>query len=292
MPAVYRIPDCVTRQKVQNMKRISGFLKSKATKALIILATSAFFGKAFSLSLTEKCATDSKERYPSILEVIKDANQNAAISWRMNSRSPQLGSEVEIVRCLPPGKFVSIGTALVQRLNGTVVEGSAKSLMRTGSGAAVETGGKISNFEIESGNSALGLMVGDFVVEKTSLVQKLSVLTPKIVLDSKDLFEKNSKNFELTFNGKEKLRKNLEQFQSSEGVLLVESRVNLTGDRQVHQFNSNQQAYEVAQFLRAEIGGRIQVEWIGFGSNELTDGFVDSIKNGDENITLRMVSAE
>jgi hypothetical protein len=274
------------------MNSFNGFFASMLAQTIIILASSAFFGKGFALSLAEKCATDSRARYPSILEVAKDVNQNASVSWRMSSRSPQLGAEVEIVRCLPPGKFVSIGTALVERLNGTVVEGRAKNLQQTRLSQKLELGGRISVFEIESGNSALGIMVGDFVVEKAPLVQKLSVVTPKIVLDSKDLFKKNSKNFELTLNGKEKLRKNLGQFESSYGVLLVESRVNQTGDRQVHQFNSNQQAYEVAQFLRAETGGRIQIEWIGFGSNELTDGFVDSIKNGDENITLRMVSVE
>jgi len=199
----------------------------------------------------------------------------------------QTGSEFDIVRCLPPGRWVAVGRGTVGAHNGELVEGQ---LSVAGDAISVNRG--ITDSVVSSGNLYPTPMVGDWVVvRKTEITQKPAVM-PRVELAAADLFLSNGQNstVELTGAGQNKLRSILKgQFADARGRLLIEVHARRSGSRTLLRQLTTQRAKSIERFLRYEFElDPSQVVSMGVGSDSYVPGFVDANAQTDV-VVLKMI---
>jgi hypothetical protein len=239
-------------------------------------------------SLSSKCQKDASLKYPTVNSVEKFEGNQKIIHWELSELSPQTGSEVEIVRCLPPGKYITVSRATVVRFNGNAVEAIEQESQHN-----TETGLEITPKMISQANLSPAVMVGDIVLEVQTQLSKSLQISPKVHLNMNDLFLGSSfissGSPKLSEKGKQILDSGLAKFKGKFGVLMVEARMNVLGERKIIQTLSEQRAYEVVQYLRSQDANLIdKIEWVAYGSNEVAPGFYDIKDHGNEYITLRL----
>lgn len=201
-----------------------------------------------------------------------------------------VGAEVRIVRCLPPGRFVSLAQGTVQRINGRQVEAYVKS-------AEVDPLlWKFPEGELAAqANLFPKPMVGDFVVPLLQNVSRRLRITPKLTYPLEEIFE-NEKDFNNSYNisseGELLLKQALTHFEKIRGRLAVEVFLNQEGDREALRLQSLIRAQAVASHLRRVAHLKEdQVIPIGIGSDGLESGlqtveFGDRVESG---VTLKIL---
>jgi hypothetical protein len=199
----------------------------------------------------------------------------------------QTGAEFDVVRCLPPGRWVAVGRGTVDAHNGELVEGQ---LSVAGESVTVNRG--VADSVVSAGNLFPNPMVGDWiVVRKTEITQKPN-LTPRVELAAADLFLSTGQNSgaELTGAGQNKLRSVLRtQFADARGRLLIEVHARRSGSRTLLRQMTTQRAKSIERFLRYEFElDQSQVVSMGLGSDTYVPGFVDAASESDI-VVLKMI---
>lgn len=201
----------------------------------------------------------------------------------------QTGSEFDVLRCLPPGRWVALGQGEVLNRNGATVEGL---LTAAGSAKSVDRG--VSDELVASGNLHPTPMVGDMVVVRRKEIRQVKKIMPRVTIPVSQLFagaDSDGARLELTSSGQESLRHLLnEKFAEAHGKLLIEVHAQRTGSRQQLRAETAQRAESIERFLRYEFGiAKDQLVSVGHGSDGYVPGFVPAGKESDF-VVLRMFS--
>jgi hypothetical protein len=199
----------------------------------------------------------------------------------------QTGSEFDVLRCLPPGRWIALGQGEVLARNGALVEGS---LTLAGSAKSVDRG--VSEELVSAGNLYPMPMVGDVVVVRRKEIQQAKKILPRVTIPVSQLFagsDKDGAQLELTSSGQESLRQLLsEKFSDARGKLLIEVHAQRTGSRQQLRTETSMRAESIERFLRYEFGiAKDQLVSVGHGSDGFVPGFVAAGKESDF-VVLRM----
>lgn len=250
----------------------------------------------------QSCSRDAYAALPSepvaLTRIERDAQGTYHVMWPLYAgpevkdlpplaKKLQTGAEFDVVRCLPPGRWVAVGHGTVDAHNGALVEGQ---LSAAGESVAVNRG--IADSVVSSGNLFPTPMVGDYVVvRKTEISQKPNI-TPRVELTAAELFLSNGRNsgVELTGAGQNKLRSVLtNQFASARGRLLIEVHARRSGSRALLRQMTTQRAKSIERFLRYEFEFEpSQVVSVGMGSDTYVAGFVDAGVESDV-VVLKMI---
>lgn len=251
---------------------------------------------------TPSCSRASFAALPSepvaITRIERDATGSFRVMWPVMSgpevmdtpvlaKRLQTGAEFDVVRCLPPGRWVSVGRGTVNSAAGALVEGQLSA-----AGEPVTVNAQLSDDVITSGNLFPTPMVGDWVVvRKTEITAKLGI-APRVELPVRELFLATSQNngVELTGAGQKTLRSVLKDtFAQARGRLLIEVHARRTGPRAYLRQLTLQRAKSIERFLRYEfeLDSR-QVVSVGLGSETFVPGFVDSARETDV-VVLKMI---
>jgi hypothetical protein len=250
----------------------------------------------------EGCSREAYAALPSepvaITQIERDSDGSYRVMWPLFEgpevvdtpalvKKLQTGAEFDVVRCLPPGRWVAVGRGTVGANNGQLVEGQ---LSVAGDSLTVNRG--VSDSVVSSGNLFPTPMVGDWVVvRKTEITQKPAIM-PRVELAAADLFLSNAQNsaIELTGAGQNKLRSVLtNQFASARGRLLIEVHARRSGSRTLLRQMTAQRAKSIERFLRYEFElDPSQVVSMGLGSDSYVPGFVDANSESDV-VVLKMI---
>ena len=205
---------------------------------------------------------------------------------------PTVGGEVQVARCLPPGKWAFLGKGNVVGINGNYVEAIINGHEYIGKSA-----GKIPDDMIETGNMYWRPMAGDviFPVEKT--IHKKLTISPKIELSFQQLFiseNLNQYSYELSKQGEEILKDKFEKFKNLNGKLLIEGFILKSGNREELRIESLMRAQSVSKYLTNEFNiNENQIVSIGYGNDWLKTGMqpikIWPNKETSHGIILRML---
>lgn len=198
-------------------------------------------------------------------------------------QKPEVGGEIAIVRCLPPGHYQVIAKGQINGLNGSMIEANVTSDASEGAVDGV-TLGKATRELVESRNLVWRPMVGDEVFPIYKQIAKKILALPKFQLSNKDLFIKEEEgNYSLSLSdaGQELLREKFAQFKNKNGRLLIEGFVLTTGNRDNLRTESLMRAQTVSTFLVREFSLEpSQVVAIGYGNDWLQTGMQPVGENG------------
>lgn len=210
-------------------------------------------------------------------------------SWQR----PQVGAEIVIVRCLPPGRYVEIARGQVERLNAQMLEATVYSSQYD---EIVQ--GQQTQELVETRNLIWRPMVGDEVFPVYKEVRPVTVVSPKIRLNANALFLKEEDghiSLTLSQEGQDLLREKFAEFKNKSGRLLVEGFILTTGNRESLRTESLMRAQTVSTFLIREFALQPnQVVPIGYGNDWLETGMQTIEKNDLDNfesgIILKILS--
>jgi hypothetical protein len=246
---------------------------------------------------TTPCHPQSQMRFINIQTSEKTEQKNTyLISWykketiEMKSHSEpsrfknkaELGGEFLVLRCLPPGRFVTIGKGKVERINGNMVEGFVysekdSSPIRNTSALA----------PIESGNLMWRPMAGDSIYPLKKEISKIKSILPQIKLFTNNLFLQDGENhysYTLSEQGQNKLREAFESLKNKKGRLFVEGFILNSGDRESLKIESLIRAQTVATFLTHEFSlEQNTVVPLGFGNDWRKTGMQAIEENENQN---------
>ncbi|MEY4065238.1 MAG: hypothetical protein RIR26_1446 [Pseudomonadota bacterium] len=261
------------------------------------------------LSLTahgaaEGCGADALSALPSrpvaLSRVERSGEGIVRVAWPLRAAADeeeevggqpqqlQTGAAFDVLRCLPPGRWVALGQGEVVARNGALVEGV---LNVAGQSVSVDKG--VSAELISSGNLHPTPMVGDvIVVRKREIVAKMA-LTPKVTLPTEDLFGAAALAdgaLELTRSGQKTLRSMItESFAAARGRLLIEVHAQRPGSRVRLREETLQRAKSIERYLRYEFSlDKEQVVAVGMGADTYVPGFVEEGTARDF-VVLRML---
>ena len=221
------------------------------------------------------------------------------ISWPQKTdqkipayHKPALGGLIKIMRCLPPGRFVTVAKGQVTGLNGILVEAQVEAFDYKKS-----VYGKVFPEEVAMGAILPRPMVGDIVLtEETNISEKLQV-NPTLTFFSKDIFKSNAANSyadELSEQGKEKIKQKIEAMRGLEGELVIEGFILEQGNRDELRKRSLLRAQTVAAFIAREyqLESRL-VTAIGYGNDWYQKGMV--VQSGlnkavEDGVRLKLVT--
>lgn len=186
----------------------------------------------------------------------------------------QTGAEFDILRCLPPGRWMALGHGEVVARNGSLVEGM---LNVAGQSVSVDRGMNVDL--VSTGNLYPNPMVGDLVVVRRKEIAQVKKISPRVKVPVASLFETggaDSAQAELTRSGQESLRQLIaHHFGDAHGKLLIEVHAQRVGSRQKLRQETKQKADSIERFLRYEFGiAKEQLLAIGHGSDGYVPGFV------------------
>jgi hypothetical protein len=276
----------------------SGHSRECMLKSMILIQ---FFISSLGYGRTSDngCGADALSALPdrpvALTRVERAENDAVRVAWplRMNAEdgedtfSLQTGSEFDVLRCLPPGRWIALGQGEVLARNGALVEGS---LTLAGSAKSVDRG--VSEELVSAGNLYPMPMVGDVVVVRRKEIQQAKKILPRVTIPVSQLFagsDKDGAQLELTSSGQESLRQLLsEKFSDARGKLLIEVHAQRTGSRQQLRTETSMRAESIERFLRYEFGiAKDQLVSVGHGSDGFVPGFVAAGKESDF-VVLRM----
>lgn len=200
----------------------------------------------------------------------------------------QTGASFDVLRCLPPGRWVALGQGEVVARNGSLVEGV---LSVSGESVSVDKG--VKSELVSSGNLYPTPMVGDWVVVRLRDVVAEVALTPKLTLPTEELFGASGTGdgaMELTRSGQKALRSMItESFASARGRLLIEVHARRPGSRDKLREETLQRAKSIERYLRYVFSlDKEQVVAVGLGADTYAPGFVAEGTSRDF-VVLRML---
>lgn len=209
----------------------------------------------------------------------------------VHSLQPEVGGQFYVVRCMPTGRWEVVGQGALEGINGTLAE------------AKVTAGGQsdektiVAN-AIQTGNLYPRPMAGDLIAPTKPIVEQRIAINRRFEFPIAQLFELGSQNmqtYNLSDEGREKIRLAMESFQNAKGRLLVEGFIHRAGSRDDLQIESQMRATSVAQFVRREFGiADNQVVAIGLGASSYETGFNVVAKwpaaTVDEGIVIRVLN--
>ncbi|WP_338636094.1 OmpA family protein [Spirobacillus cienkowskii] len=184
---------------------------------------------------------------------------------------PTLGGEVQIMRCLPPGKWVFLGKGNVENLNGNNVEARIYGIDTK----SIESD-KTFNHLVETKNLYWRPMVGDIVFPLQKVINKKIAISPKIELASEEIFissELNQFSYEISKQGEELLKEIFEIFKNKRGRLIIEGYVLTSGNREDLRIESLMRAQAVLKFLANTFElDQTQIIAVGYGNDWFKPG--------------------
>lgn len=250
-----------------------------------------------------ECSPSEMQNSRDSLEVSYSENlnldNNFLVGWKLyhdqathSSLGPMVGGEVQIARCLPPGRWVRLAEGNVEKINGSTVEAVVHA-----SDFKEANFGKIPVEYLRLGNIYWRPMVGDsvFLVQK-EVSSKVSI-NPIVRISTKDLFvnlNDGSYSYSLSENGQNILSQKYNLFKQKNGRLAVEGFVLHSGDREKLRIDSLMRAQAVSNyFVRAFNLTSAQVmafgygaDWLKVGMQPLTSWPREEINDG---IVLRLI---
>lgn len=205
---------------------------------------------------------------------------------------PTIGGEVQIMRCLPPGKWVFLGKGNVEKINGNSVEA-----LISGYDEKHVSSGKIPQNFVETRNMFWRPMAGDSVFPIQKNISKKIIISPKFELATHDIFtslELNKYSFEISSQGEELLKEKFSYFKNFNGRLLVEGFILSSNNREELRIESLMRAQAVAKYLQDIFNlDEDKIIAIGYGNDWLKTGMqpVKSWpqKNISSGIVLRLM---
>ncbi|MES2614382.1 MAG: hypothetical protein V4591_03095 [Bdellovibrionota bacterium] len=207
-----------------------------------------------------------------------------------HTQKPELGGDVVVVRCLPPGHYAMIAKGQVENLNGGMIEAR---VYTTNYDEPVL--GKQTQNLVESRNLVWRPMVGDEVIPIYNQVAKIKIISPKFQLSTNELFIKQEDglySLALSDDGKNLLREKFEHFKNRNGRLLVEGFILTSGNTEKLRLDSLMRAQTVSTFLIREYSLQpSQVVSIGYGNDWLQTGMqpVGSYPFVEEGVVLKIL---
>ena len=206
----------------------------------------------------------------------------------LHTQKPELGGEIVILRCLPPGRYVLIAKGSVDKLNGSMVEAQVNS---TNYDDIIL--GKYTQELVESKNLIWRPMVGDEVLPVYKQIEKVLLVSPKFQLSTNDLFrqqEGGGSSLTLSDEGQNLLKEKFEQLKNRNGRLLVEGFILTTGNRDKLRTESLMRAQTVSAFLIHEFSLQpSQVVPIGYGNDWMQTG-MQPAQDSESGIVLKMLN--
>ncbi|NBO37767.1 hypothetical protein EBU99_04190 [bacterium] len=273
-------------------------------KALISLAVLAS-GQSFAMTSSAGCSADAVSALPdqpvAVTRVERAEDGRVRVLWPLRMSSDegeaiatpvqlQTGAEFDVLRCLPPGRWVALGQGEVVARNGGVVEGL---LSLAGQGLTVDKG--VNEEWISAGNLYPMPMVGDLVVVRRKGIAQVKKINPRVTIPADELFGGGNSGLELelTRHGQESLRDLISKtFADARGRLLIEVHAQRTGSRQKLRNETAQRAESIERFVRYEFSlDKDQVVSVGMGSETYVPGFVDAQAARDF-VVLRMLPSQ
>ncbi|MGY3802946.1 OmpA family protein [Pigmentibacter ruber] len=207
---------------------------------------------------------------------------------------PTVGGEVQVMRCLPPGKWVFVGKGNVTGINGNIVEAVISGF------SDIETQfGKIPAEFISSGNIYWKPMVGDTIFPVEKHINRKIAISPRVEIPFQDLFissDLNQYSYEISKQGEDILKEKFSQFKKLNGRILIESFILTSGNREQLRIESLIRAQSVSKYLANLYNIESnQIVTIGYGNDWLQSG-LQPIKGWPNNnitsgIIIRMLPA-
>lgn len=248
------------------------------------------------------CTQDAMSALPdqpvALTRVEKSEDGRVRVMWplRLSSEEGELslaprylqtGAEFDVLRCLPPGRWVVLGHGEVVSRNGGLVEGA---IINAGESVSVDSG--VQEELISTGNLHPTPMVGDFVVVRKREIAQKNGISPRVTIPVDQLFGVVSEGgaVELTRQGQDSLKQLLlSSFAEARGRLLVEVHARRSGSREKLREETSQRAKNIERYLRYEFSlAKDQVVSVGMGSDTYSPGFVDANAHSDV-VVLKML---
>ncbi|WP_397600717.1 OmpA family protein [Silvanigrella sp.] len=209
-----------------------------------------------------------------------------------NYLKPTIGGEIQVARCLPPGKWAFLGKGNVIGINGNIVEALIKGYEYKASSA-----GKIPIDFVDTGNMYWRPMAGDVIFPVEKIINKKLTVSPKIELSFQDLFisvDLNQYSYELSKQGEEILKDKFEKFKNLNGKMLIEGFILTSGNREELRIESLMRAQSVSKYLANTFNiNENQIISIGYVNDWIQSGMqpVKSWPNKEmtHGIVLRMI---
>jgi hypothetical protein len=268
---------------------------------LSLLLTS-FVGADMALASGKACSQDAMSALPdqpvALTRVEKAEDGRVRVMWPLRlsaeegevvaaPRQLQSGAEFDVLRCLPPGRWVALGHGEVVARNGGLVEGV---LDVTGEAVSMDSG--VQAELVSTGNLHPTPMVGDLVVVRKKEIAQRNGVSPRVTIPVEKLFggSADGNAIELTRFGQDSLKRLLlSSFAEARGRLLVEVHARRSGSRTRLREETAQRAKNIEQFLRYEFSlDKEQVVSVGMGSDTYLPGLVDADAPSDF-VVLRML---
>jgi len=271
----------------------------------LILFTVSVSENGLAFVSTAGCAPDAMSALPdqpvAVTRVERSEDGQVRVMWPLRlgveegeiaalPRQLQSGAEFDVLRCLPPGRWVALGQGEVVSRNGELVEGL---LSLSGRGVSVERG--IKDELVSSGNLHPTPMVGDLVVVRRKEISQKSGISPRVTIAVESLFggASGKTDIELTQLGEESLRNLISgTFAEARGRLLIEVHARRSGLRTKLREETTQRAKSIERYLRYEFSlSPEQVISVGMGSDTYVPGFVAADSASDV-VVLRMLPSK
>lgn len=276
----------------------------KAQKLWLLAAMLTVWVPAFAVTgarLPKACVADKNliRNAVQLSRVEKLASNEFRVYWDLESSigspihslQPEVGGQFYVVRCMPAGRWEVVGEGTLEGINGTLAEAKV-----TGSGETDEKA--IVAKAIQTGNLYPRPMSGDLIAPIKPMVEQRVAITRRFEFPIAQLFEIGSQNiqsYNLSDEGREKIRLAMQALQNAKGRLLIEGFIHRAGSRDDLQIESQMRATSVAQFVRREFGiADNQVVAIGLGASSYETGF-NSVPKWpatvvDEGIVIRVLN--
>jgi hypothetical protein len=195
----------------------------------------------------------------------------------------ELGQEVNIARCLPPGRWVIVGKGIISQANGNLLEGKIKE-----ASSSLVSSHPTYFFQRP--------MTGDYVFPIHTTITKKINIYPKMTFANEEIFEQNmdgTYSAELSQRGAEEIEKAVRKFAQARGKILIEGFINKLGDQEERRLESLIRAQAVVSHIRLTFDlSSEQTMAIGLGSEGMELGMRDMNlpqNNITEGITIRLL---
>lgn len=279
-----------------------GVLAARGVFLKVLIFQALFLSSRSFAAEGQSCSAEAMSSLPDyplgISRVERSDDGQVRVMWPLRSSADesevgglpnqlQLGADFDVVRCLPPGRWVVLGQGEVAARNGDLVEGL---LSLAGRNVPLDKG--VRDELVTAGNLFPAPMVGDLVVIRRKEILQRNAITPRVTLPVDSLFSatSQSESVELTRQGRQSLRDIiLNSFADARGRLLIEVHARRQGSRSQLRDETTLKAKNIEQFLRYEFSlAREQIVSVGMGSDTYVPGLVPVGASTDV-VVLRMI---
>lgn len=219
------------------------------------------------------CPSPEDTALPALEAVHLQKDGSFRVTWNHTSANPipasqsvTLGARFSVVRCIPPGDWVTLG-------HGTFTD--ATDLRAIGQVNAVQEPAKPD----ARGNLYWRPMAGDFIQEEPVNITWNPRISPKITIPLHNVFRRDEQGrptLEIDTDGKLRLVEAGRHFLGMWGSLAVEVHTRAMGSRTIHQEEAQIRAHTIARLLISQLQlPENRVIPIGIGSHEMSGGMVN-----------------